>query len=133
MTPPARRGTGRRPVHSSGGPGARVAELLAHHETRLTGLPALLTDPLTPWQLAERMEWNRPWAQIPYGSRTIAVSEAESHPRRLVKLGRAEAVPGSDPATYVAVRATGHPPRRPAPSRPRRSRRNPARPVTPPR
>ncbi|MFJ4789558.1 MBL fold metallo-hydrolase [Streptomyces sp. NPDC088794] len=84
------------------GPG-RVRELLDHHEERLTGLRALLVEPLTPWQVAERMEWNRPWAQIPYGSRNIAVSEAEAHLRRLVKLGRAEAVPGSEPVTYVAV------------------------------
>ncbi|MFJ8464845.1 MBL fold metallo-hydrolase [Streptomyces swartbergensis] len=82
---------------------ARVRELLAHHETRLTDLLTLLAEPLTPWQLAERMEWNRPWPDIPHGSRTIAVSEAESHLRRLVKAGRAEAVPGSDPVTYVAV------------------------------
>jgi len=82
---------------------SRVRELLTHHEDRLTGLHALLSTPLTPWQLAERMEWNRPWDQIPYGSRNIAVSEAEAHVRRLVKLGRAEAVTGSDPVTYVAV------------------------------
>ncbi|UUU34294.1 MBL fold metallo-hydrolase [Streptomyces sp. CA-210063] len=82
---------------------ARVRELLAHHESRLTGLLALLAEPLTPWQLAERMEWNRPWSQIPFGSRNIAVSEAEAHLRRLVKLGRAEAVTGADPVTYVAV------------------------------
>lgn len=82
---------------------ARVADLLTHHENRLTDLLTLLSTPLTPWQLAERMEWNRPWSQIPYGSRNIAVSEAESHLRRLVKLGRAEAVTGSDPVTYVAV------------------------------
>ncbi|MFD5590758.1 MBL fold metallo-hydrolase [Streptomyces griseorubiginosus] len=82
---------------------ARVEELLAHHEERLTDLRSLLAEPLTPWQLAERMEWNRPWEQIPYGSRNIAVSEAEAHLRRLVKLGRAEAVPGSEPVTYVAV------------------------------
>jgi glyoxylase-like metal-dependent hydrolase (beta-lactamase superfamily II) len=83
---------------------ARVGELLTHHEERLTGLLSLLAEPLTPWQLAERMEWNRPWDLIPYGSRNIAVSEAEAHLRRLVKLGRAEAVTGSDPVTYVAVR-----------------------------
>ncbi|MEU2429929.1 MBL fold metallo-hydrolase [Streptomyces sp. NPDC007861] len=82
---------------------ARVRELLSHHEARLTGLLALLTTPLTPWQLAERMEWNRPWDRIPFGSRNIAVSEAEAHLRRLVKLGRAEAVPGSSPVTYVAA------------------------------
>ncbi|TLS47273.1 MBL fold metallo-hydrolase [Streptomyces montanus] len=84
---------------------SRVRELLAHHEARLTGLLSLLTTALTPWQLAERMEWNRPWEQIPYGSRNIAVSEAEAHLRRLVKLGRAEAVTGSDPVTYRAVSA----------------------------
>ncbi|MEI5524358.1 MBL fold metallo-hydrolase [Streptomyces brasiliscabiei] len=82
---------------------ARVRELLAHHEARLTGLLALLAAPLTPWQLAERMEWNRPWSDIPFSSRNIAVSEAEAHLRRLVKLGRAEAVAGSDPVVYVAV------------------------------
>ncbi|MDT9698510.1 MBL fold metallo-hydrolase [Streptomyces sp. P17] len=81
----------------------RVRALLVHHETRLTDLLSLLREPLTAWQLAERMEWNRPWDQIPYGSRNIAVSEAESHLRRLVKLGRAEAVTGSDPVTYTAV------------------------------
>ncbi|KUJ58504.1 MBL fold metallo-hydrolase [Streptomyces sp. MI02-2A] len=82
---------------------ARVGELLAHHEERLGDLLALLGTPLTPWQLAERMEWNRPWEEIPYGSRHIAVSEAEAHLRRLVKTGRAEAVTASDPVTYVAV------------------------------
>ncbi|WP_406512028.1 MBL fold metallo-hydrolase [Streptomyces sp. NBC_00161] len=82
---------------------ARVRELLRHHEDRLTGLWELLAEPLTPWALAQRMEWNRPWEQIPYGSRNIAVSEAEAHLRRLVKQGRAEAVPGSDPVTYRAL------------------------------
>ncbi|MFE7462710.1 MBL fold metallo-hydrolase [Streptomyces sp. NPDC057499] len=81
----------------------RVRELLAHHEERLTGLLGLLAGPLTPWQLAERMEWNRPWDRIPHGSRNIAVSEAEAHLRRLVKLGRAEAVAGSEPVAYIAV------------------------------
>ncbi|WP_395360370.1 MBL fold metallo-hydrolase [Streptomyces sp. YH02] len=81
----------------------RIRELLDHHEERLTGLLGLLASPLTPWQLAERMEWNRPWDQIPYDSRNIAVSEAEAHLRRLVKLGRAEAVPGTEPVEYVAV------------------------------
>ncbi|MFF8313156.1 MBL fold metallo-hydrolase [Streptomyces lydicus] len=81
----------------------RVGELIAHHEERLSGLRALLREPRTPWQLAVAMEWNRPWDRIPYGSRNIAVSEAEAHLRRLVKLGHAERVPGSDPATYRAV------------------------------
>ncbi|MEU8710866.1 MBL fold metallo-hydrolase [Streptomyces sp. NPDC048663] len=82
----------------------RVRELLDHHEERLAALRALLQQPLTLWQLAVRMEWNRPWEQIPYGSRNIAVSEAEAHLRRLVKLGVVEPVAGSEPVAYVAVR-----------------------------
>ncbi|WP_240139509.1 MBL fold metallo-hydrolase [Streptomyces sp. MUM 178J] len=89
--------------HAFTGAPARVRELLAHHEARLTALLGLLERPLTPWQAAERMDWNRPWERIPHSSRNIAVSEAEAHLRRLVKLGRAEAVPGSGPAAYVAV------------------------------
>ncbi|MFI9046241.1 MBL fold metallo-hydrolase [Streptomyces sp. NPDC053427] len=89
--------------HAFSDAGGRVRELIAHHEERLSGLRALLREPLTAWQLAESMEWNRPWDQIPYGSRNIAVSEAEAHLRRLVKLGHAERVPGSEPATYLAV------------------------------
>ncbi|MGV9314421.1 MBL fold metallo-hydrolase [Streptomyces sp. NPDC003691] len=88
--------------HAFTGAGARVRELLAHHEDRLRGLLALLSVPLTPWQAAERMEWNRPWEAIPHTSRTIAVSEAEAHLRRLVKLGRAEVLPGI-PTRYAAV------------------------------
>ncbi|MFB7495358.1 MBL fold metallo-hydrolase [Streptomyces sp. NPDC056161] len=80
---------------------ARVRELLAHHEERLAGLLTQLVEPLTPWQLAERMEWNRPWPQIPHPSRNIAAAEAEAHLRRLVKQGRAEPVPGTDPLRYV--------------------------------
>ncbi|MGV4987970.1 MBL fold metallo-hydrolase [Streptomyces sp. NRAIS4] len=89
--------------HSFTDAAGRVRELLTHHEERLTGLLALLSEPLTPWQLAERMEWNRPWPEIPYGSRNIAVSEAEAHLRRLVKQGRAEPVAGSGPVAYIAV------------------------------
>ncbi|MEU6081044.1 MBL fold metallo-hydrolase [Streptomyces sp. NPDC047108] len=83
---------------------SRVRELLAHHESRLTDLRALLTErALTLWEITERMEWNRPWEQIPFASRNIAVSEAAAHLRRLVKQGRAEPVTGTDPVTYRAV------------------------------
>ncbi|MEU5979459.1 MBL fold metallo-hydrolase [Streptomyces sp. NPDC047315] len=82
--------------------GARVRELLAHHEQRLRHLLALLTVARTPWEAAERMEWNRPWAEIPHASRTIAVSEAESHLRRLVTRGEAAPL-GPAPTRYVAL------------------------------
>ncbi|GAB7033821.1 MBL fold metallo-hydrolase [Streptomyces sp. NPDC021749] len=86
--------------------GGRVRELIAHHEERLSGLRALLREPLTPWELAVRMEWNRPWELIPYASRNIAVSEAEAHLRRLVKLGQVERVEravSGGPDRYQAV------------------------------
>ncbi|MEE4421842.1 MBL fold metallo-hydrolase [Streptomyces bugieae] len=85
--------------------GGRVRELIAHHEERLSGLRALLREPLTPWELAVRMEWNRPWEHIPFASRNIAVSEAEAHLRRLVKLGQVERVERATdgPARYQAV------------------------------
>ncbi|MFI2210669.1 MBL fold metallo-hydrolase [Streptomyces sp. NPDC020141] len=88
--------------HSFTGAAGRVRELLDHHERRLGQLLELLAEPLTPWQTAERMTWNRPWERIPHGSRNIAVAEAEAHLRRLVTLGRAEALPGV-PTRYAAV------------------------------
>ncbi|MFI6640026.1 MBL fold metallo-hydrolase [Streptomyces sp. NPDC050504] len=89
--------------HAFTRPADRVRDLLAHHEERLAELLALLAVPLTPWQAAERMTWNRPWAEIAPASRNIAVSEAEAHLRRLVKLGRAEPVHGMEPVAYAAV------------------------------
>ncbi|GGO80290.1 MBL fold metallo-hydrolase [Wenjunlia tyrosinilytica] len=84
--------------------GRRVRELLDHHAARLADLLRLITEaPRTPWQLAEAMEWNRPWDQIPYRSRNIAVSETSAHLRRLVKAGLAEAAPGTSPVAYRAV------------------------------
>lgn len=59
-----------------------MRELLRHHEERLTGLLALLATPLTPWQLGEWMERNRPWEQISHGSRNIAASGSEAQLRR---------------------------------------------------
>ncbi|WP_431047796.1 MBL fold metallo-hydrolase [Streptomyces sp. P1-3] len=88
--------------HPFTGAARRVGELLDHHAARLDGVRNLLATPHTPWQLAERMRWNRPWADIPYGSRNIAVAEAEAHLRHLVKRGRAAAVPGTDPVAYQA-------------------------------
>ncbi|QHF93683.1 hydrolase [Streptomyces sp. NHF165] len=83
---------------------ARAAELRAHHEQRLLELLALLTGrERTLWELTEALSWNRPWARIPFGSRNIAVAEAEAHLRHLLVRGRAEPVHGSAPATYRAA------------------------------
>lgn len=83
---------------------ARVDELLDHHTRRLARLRGLLAErPLTPWELASRMDWNRPWAELSHSSRNIAVFEAQAHLRRLVAVGEAEPVPGADPVRYQAL------------------------------
>ncbi|NGO71058.1 MBL fold metallo-hydrolase [Streptomyces boncukensis] len=96
------------PAHEYAFAGARerADEIAAHHAERLSGLRTLLAErPRTPWELAEAMRWNRPWADIPFGSRNIAVAEAEAHLRHLVKLGLAEPVPGGEPVSYRATAA----------------------------
>jgi glyoxylase-like metal-dependent hydrolase (beta-lactamase superfamily II) len=82
---------------------ARTEEILRHHEDRLARLEAQLAgEPMTPWQIAEGMEWNRPWDQISPMMRQVALSEAAAHLRHLIRLGRAEVVPGSTPVRFQA-------------------------------
>jgi glyoxylase-like metal-dependent hydrolase (beta-lactamase superfamily II) len=81
----------------------RVRELLGHHAARLAALHRLLAErPRTLWELAEAMEWNRPWARLSAQSRNIAVSEVASHLRRLEKTDLAEPVPDAEPARWRA-------------------------------
>jgi glyoxylase-like metal-dependent hydrolase (beta-lactamase superfamily II) len=83
---------------------ARVRALLDHHADRLAELHAQLKHgPLTLWQAAQGMHWNRPWAELNFLARHLALSEAAAHLRRLVKTGLAEEVPGTDPVRHRAL------------------------------
>lgn len=83
---------------------ARVQALLDHHADRLAELHvALKHGPLTLWQSAQGMHWNRPWSELGFLARHLALSEAAAHLRRLVKTGLAEEVPGTDPALHRAL------------------------------
>jgi len=83
---------------------ARVQALLGHHADRLAELHvALKHGPLTLWQAAQAMHWNRPWSELGFLARHLALSEAAAHLRRLVKTGLAEEVPGTDPALHRAL------------------------------
>ncbi len=63
---------------------SRVAELLEHHQDRLTEIKeALAGGPLTPWALARAMTWNRPWDELPRGMLRAALGEAMAHVRLL--------------------------------------------------
>lgn len=79
----------------------RVRELLDHHALRLAELhTALRAEPLTLWQAAAAMRWNRPWDELGLVPRFLALSEASAHLRRLVKTGLAEVIPDGDPILY---------------------------------
>ncbi|WP_308805506.1 MBL fold metallo-hydrolase [Acrocarpospora pleiomorpha] len=65
---------------------ARAAEIHTHHEEKLQRLRTLLAEtpePLTIWEVAARMTWNRPWDQLPPMLRGMAAGEAAAHLRTL--------------------------------------------------
>lgn len=89
--------------HRFGGAAERIDEVLHHHEQRLDRLERQLAGgELTAWQIAEGMDWNRPWEQISPMMRQVALSEAAAHLRHLVMRGRVEAVPGDGPVRFRA-------------------------------
>ncbi|GII02681.1 MBL fold metallo-hydrolase [Planobispora takensis] len=68
----------------------RAREIRAHHEEKLTDLAALLAEadrPLTIWEVAERMTWNRPWPELSGMLRGMAAGEAAAHLRALEARG----------------------------------------------
>jgi len=82
---------------------ARVRALLDHHADRLAELHVQLKHgPLTLWEAAQGMHWNRPWSELGFLARHLALSEAAAHLRRLVRTGLAEEVPGTEPALHRA-------------------------------
>jgi glyoxylase-like metal-dependent hydrolase (beta-lactamase superfamily II) len=73
----------------------RITELRDHHRDRLDELLRMLAggDPVSLWDLASGMTWNRPWDEIPPMMRRVAMSEARAHVRHLVHRGQVERVP----------------------------------------
>jgi glyoxylase-like metal-dependent hydrolase (beta-lactamase superfamily II) len=82
----------------------RVRALLDHHAVRLADLHTQLKhEPLTLWECAQRMHWNRPWEELNFVARHLALSEAAAHVRRLVKTGLAEENGSGEPQRFVAT------------------------------
>lgn len=82
----------------------RVRQLLEHHEARLSELlHAVREHPgETPWQLAGRLTWSRPWDQYDGHLRYMAVSETAAHIVHLWRRGLVTA--SADPARrYTAT------------------------------
>ncbi|MGY1804133.1 MBL fold metallo-hydrolase [Blastococcus sp. SYSU D00922] len=85
---------------------ARVDELTAHHEHRLTELlTAIRAHPRsTPWQLAAHLTWSRPWEEYERRMRIFAVTETDAHLRRLAARGLVTSDGGAVPTWTLAVR-----------------------------
>jgi glyoxylase-like metal-dependent hydrolase (beta-lactamase superfamily II) len=85
----------------------RIDELAAHHEERLAEIVASLgAGPLTTWDIASSMGWNRAWDDIAPFMKRVALGEAVAHLRHLERRGLVERVPGAWPASYRLVGTT---------------------------
>ncbi|RYE39671.1 MAG: MBL fold metallo-hydrolase, partial [Hyphomicrobiales bacterium] len=58
-------------------------------------------DQITVWQVAERMKWYKPWADISPMGKGMALSEAAAHLRHLVARDLVAQVPDSEPAVFA--------------------------------
>lgn len=85
---------------------ARAAEIRHHHEEKLRTLGTLLADraePLTIWEIAAMMTWNRPWDELSPLLRGMAAGEAAAHLRTLEARGAIRRVSGVDPVRFQAL------------------------------
>lgn len=86
----------------------RLDELAAHHEERLAEIAAALAGgPLTTWDIAASMGWNRRWDDIAPFMKRVALGEAVAHLRHLERRGVVERMVGSWPASYRLVTPAG--------------------------
>jgi glyoxylase-like metal-dependent hydrolase (beta-lactamase superfamily II) len=89
---------------------ARAAEIHAHHEDKLVRLHELLLGlptPVTIWEVAQRMPWNRAWDDLGPQQRGMAAGEAAAHLRALEVRGLIRRTPGA-PGTPVRFTALTH-------------------------
>lgn len=91
----------------------RVAELLAHHEERLTDIcQAVAAGPEgSAWQVAQHLDWSRPWDDIDPIMQRVAAAETLAHLVLLRHRGHVRDSTGS-PRTWTPTQAatTGHQP-----------------------
>ena len=79
----------------------RLDELAAHHEARLDEAQALVAaGAATIWEVATRLGWSRPWAEITGIMRRAALGETAAHLTHLERRGRLERA-GDTPLRWV--------------------------------
>ena len=87
--------------HRFGDLAQRVDEITRHHHDHLADIEAILADgPVSLWQIAARLTWNRPWDQYPLALRRSAVNETAAHLRYLTRRDRAVRLKGVRPFTF---------------------------------
>ena len=80
----------------------RVAQLLEHHQERLTDIKeALSAGPLTPWELSRALTWNRPWDELPRMMLRAALAETMAHVRHLQLQGVVTVDSSAEPTTVA--------------------------------
>lgn len=67
----------------------RVEELLAHHEHRTQEILDVLApnQPMTVWDVAERISWSRTWTEVTGAMRRAALAETAAHLQHLADEG----------------------------------------------
>jgi glyoxylase-like metal-dependent hydrolase (beta-lactamase superfamily II) len=87
---------------------ARAAEIRHHHEEKLDHLATLLAEsprPLTIWETAAMMTWNRPWDDLAPVLRGMAAGEAAAHLRTLEARGAISRLKDVDPVRFQAIQS----------------------------
>jgi glyoxylase-like metal-dependent hydrolase (beta-lactamase superfamily II) len=85
---------------------ARAAQIRHHHEEKLERLRALLAQrpqPLTIWEVASMMTWNRPWEELAPVLKGMAAGEAAAHLRTLEARRQIRRLAGVDPVRFQAL------------------------------
>ncbi|SEG94425.1 Glyoxylase, beta-lactamase superfamily II [Nonomuraea solani] len=85
---------------------ARAAQIRHHHEEKLERLRALLAqrpEPLTIWEVAAMMTWNKPWDDLSPVLRGMAAGEAAAHLRALEARGAIRRHAGVDLVRFQAL------------------------------
>ena len=81
----------------------RLDELRAHHTQRLAeAQAAVAAGAETIWEVATRLPWSRPWAEITGIMRRAALGETAAHLTHLERRGRLRRV-GSDPLRWTVA------------------------------
>lgn len=87
--------------------GTRLDTLMEHHDERLDDIQLAVRDGAsTVWEVAQAVQWSRPFARLTGTARRSALGETHSHLHRLVEVGRLRCARGIPDRFAVAAGAS---------------------------